>query len=122
LMKPKLKQLPEVGEHLAMLFDDDLPMEEAGQIKVKGQAEAARNLRLLLAQLSESPDWTGETIQASINATATEAKVKPGALMFPLRLLLTGATHGVDLLPALVLLGKSRVLARLTHRLNQLFP
>ena len=121
-MKPKLKQLPEVGEHLAMLFDDDLPMEEAGQLKVKGQAEAARNLRLLLTHLDDAAAWTGESIQASITATATEAGVKPGALMFPLRLLLTGATHGVDLLPALVLLGRSRVLARLTHRLNQLFP
>ena len=122
LMKPKLKQLPEVGEHLAMLFDDDLPMEEAGQAKVKGQAEAARNLRLLLTQFADTAGWTEESIQAAITATASEAGVKPGALMFPLRLLLTGATHGVDLLPALVLLGNSRVLARLTHRLNQLFP
>ena len=122
LMKPKLKQLPEVGEHLAMIFDDDLPMEEAGQTKVKGQAEAVSHLRSLLAKLDGSEEWTAETIQSAISGAASEAKVKPGALMFTLRLLLTGATHGVDLLPALVLLGKSRVLPRLTHRLNQLFP
>ena len=42
--------------------------------------------------------------------------IKPGALMFPLRVLTTGQTHGVDLLPALEWLGRSEALPRLRAR------
>ena len=122
LCKPKLKQFPELAEHLRMIFDDNAPLEEAGQTKVAAQANAQANLAALTAHLQGITDWSGETIQAAIQAAAAELKVKPGALMFPLRLLVTGAGHGVDLLPALVMLGQGTVLRRMASRLQIIFP
>lgn len=122
LIKPKLKQFPELDDHLRMLFDAALPMDEVGCAKVVAQANAEKHLRRLLTQLASVASWDGETIQSAIAATAAESGVKTGALMFPLRLLVTGATHGVDLLPALVLLGRERILARIQQRLTLLFP
>ena len=122
LTKPKLKHFPELAEHLTMLFSGTAPLEEAGQAKVAAQPNGLVNLTILSQHLDTVSDWTGDNIQAAIVAAAAEAKVKPGALMFPLRLLVTGATHGVDLLPALVLLGKSAILSRVTTRLKLIFP
>lgn len=122
LCKPKLKQFPELAEHLTMIFDDNAPLEEAGQTKVAAQANAQTNLVVLSTHLQGITDWTGENIQGAIQAAAAELKVKPGALMFPLRLLVTGAGHGVDLLPALVLLGQGTVLRRVASRLKIIFP
>jgi glutamyl-tRNA synthetase len=47
---------------------------------------------------------------------ASDLGVKPGALLFPLRAAITGQGHGVDLLPALELLGKEQTVARLRAR------
>ncbi len=122
LCKPKLKQLPELAEHLTMIFDDEAPLEETGRTKVAAQPNGQGNLAILTSHLKAVTDWTADHIQAAIQAAAGEAKVKPGAMMFPLRLLLTGAGHGVDLLPALVLVGQDAVLRRIDQRLRLIFP
>jgi glutamyl-tRNA synthetase len=122
LCKPKLKQFPELAEHLEMIFNDAAPLDETGRVKVAAQANAQGNIALLTSHLHCVTEWTGEAIQAAIQAAATEAKVKPGALMFPLRLLVTGTGHGVDLLPALVLLGSATVLRRVAQRTALIFP
>lgn len=122
LCKPKLKALPELAEHLRMIFDAQAPLESAGQAKVAAQANAQANLAVLTRHFQQDSTWTGESIQAALTAAAAELSVKPGALMFPLRLLVTGAGHGVDLLPALVLLGPAEVQARMAQRLQLIFP
>lgn len=116
LIKPKLKHIPELTEHLTMLFDPSAPMDPASAPKLTVQANGRRNLDMLVKQLAATDPWTGDSIQQAIIAAASEAGVKPGALMFPLRLLVTGAPHGVDLLPALALLGKDSVIDRVTTR------
>lgn len=122
LMKPKIKQIPEVAEHLGMLFNDDFVMETEASEKVKAQPNAKTNLEILSTHLSGVADWSDQPIQDSIAAAAKEAQVKkPGVLMFPLRLMVTGAAHGVDLLPALVLIGKETVISRIQNRSSLLF-
>lgn len=116
LIQPKVKGVPEIAEHLPMLLDGDAPVAEEAKAKVTAQPDAPARLRTLLAHLDSVTDWTGPAIQAAIAAAAAELKVKPGALMFPLRVLATGQAHGVDLLPALEWLGKSETLARARKR------
>lgn len=116
LIKPKLKHIPELREHLTMLFDPSAPMDPASTAKLAAQVNARENLAKLLKHLSSTDPWTQDSIQQAIAATAAEAGIKPGALMFPLRLLVTGAPHGVDLLPALALLGQDAILTRVTTR------
>lgn len=120
LMKPKIKNVPEVCEHLSMLFDDDFPMEEAGRVKVASQPTALANLHALQAALASLSEWTTDALHNAIQATATQLGTKPGALMFPLRFTVTGSSHGVGLQPALILLGKETVLRRMANRLAQI--
>lgn len=119
LIQPKVKSIPEIAEHLFMLFDGDLPVAEDARAKLAAQPDIAKRLEVLKTHLEaiETASWTADTIQAAVAAAAKELSLKPGALMFPLRALATGQAHGVDLLPALEWLGKAETLRRAGDRI-----
>ena len=116
LIKPKIKGIPEVMEHLPMLFDAKEPIADEARAKITAQPDIANRLAVLLTHLESCADWTGPGIQAAVASAAAALGVKPGALMFPLRVLATGHAHGVDLLPCLEWLGKEETLGRARAR------
>ncbi|MDB6071400.1 MAG: glutamyl-tRNA synthetase [Verrucomicrobiales bacterium] len=121
LIKPKIKSFRELAEHLPMLFLDDAPVSEEARGKLATQAGLKDRLTVLLRHLDGvegGTAWTAAALQAAVAAAAAELGVKPGALMFPLRVLATGQAHGVDLLPALEWLGKTASMRRLQARLD----
>ncbi|MES2709569.1 MAG: glutamate--tRNA ligase family protein [Verrucomicrobiota bacterium] len=124
LIQPKIKSIPEIAEHLHMLFDGSSPVAEDASVKLAAQPEIAKRLETLKTHLEgiETTDWTAAGIQAAVAAAAKELAIKPGALMFPLRVLATGQAHGVDLLPALEWLGKPETLRRAAARIPQCLP
>lgn len=116
LIQPKIKSIPGLAEHLPMLFDGTAPIAEDARTKLASQPDLANRLTVLLTHLDNTPSWTAEDLQASVAAAAAALGIKPGALMFPLRVLTTGQAHGVDLLPALEWLGRTDSLPRLKAR------
>jgi glutamyl-tRNA synthetase len=116
LIQPKIKALGELAEHLPMLFDGTAPIVEDARAKLAAQPDLPHRLQTLRTHLETVADWTGPHLQTAIAAAATALAIKPGALMFPLRVLLTGQSHGVDLLPALEWLGRKESLARIQTR------
>jgi len=112
LIQPKIKGIPELAEHLPMLFDGAAPMAEEAMAKLAAQPDLSNRLKVLLTHLDAVTEWTAPGLQTAIAAAAAALSIKPGALMFPLRVLLTGQTHGVDLLPALEWLGKEESMHR----------
>ena len=116
LIQPKIKSIPELAQHLPMLFDGNVAMAEDARTKLAAQPDPANRLSVLLTHLENAPSWTAADLQASVAAAAAALGLKPGALMLPLRVLTTGQTHGVDLLPALEWLGRAEVLSRLRAR------
>jgi glutamyl-tRNA synthetase len=122
VMRPKIKHVPETAAHLTMLFDDAAALDDAGRAKVSAQPNAKAVLEAIHASLAGVGDWTQESIQTALQNTATALGVKLGALMFPLRLAVTGASTGVDLQPALELLGQATVTNRIAQRLPLICP
>ena len=122
LIRPKIKAIPELADHLPMLFDPAAPLAEDARAKLAAHPDLAHRLQTLLKHLEEVKTWTGPDIQAAVAAAAADLAVKPGALMFPLRVLTTGQAHGVDLLPALEWLGKTETLQRSKARAHFLLP
>lgn len=116
LIKPKIKVMPEILEHLSMGLNGAAPIAEDVRAKVSAQADAAAKLASLTGHFDALIHWNREHIQDGVNLAAAELKVKPGALMFPLRVAITGQGHGVDLLPLLEILGKAETIARLRTR------
>jgi glutamyl-tRNA synthetase len=121
LVRPKVKHLPELADHFAMLFHDAAPLDAEAQAKVAAKAETQALLARLITDLTAASDWSADGIKAAVETSAKAQGVKPGALLFPLRVLATGQSHGADLMPALALIGKESVLGRLTARLSLIF-
>lgn len=66
------------------------------------------------AGATEAPVFTVEGIKAAIKAVQTETGVKGKGLFMPIRVALTGQMHGPDLNATVWLLGRDRVLQRLS--------
>jgi len=117
LLQPKVKSLPELDAHLAMLLDDDAPLEAEARAKVLAKPGTLDQLDTVAAGLAAyGGPWKADAIKQSVQETADSLGVKIGALLFPLRIALTGASHGADLMPALEMLGRDTAVARVQRR------
>ena len=56
---------------------------------------------------------SADAAKSALTETATAAGAKPGQLMFPLRVALSGRAHGPDLGDIFAILGKEKCVARL---------
>jgi glutamyl-tRNA synthetase len=71
-------------------------------------------LEKLAGSFSSLGDWSADAAKAALNEVAKAAGAKPGQLMFPLRVALSGRAHGPDLGDMLNLLGRERCAARVS--------
>jgi glutamyl-tRNA synthetase len=81
-------------------------------------AGAARVLEAALHRLTAVNDWTEIQLKAALAATSGHAQAKGRALYEPLRIALTGESHGPPFVALLRVQGRDRVLARLTQALE----
>jgi glutamyl-tRNA synthetase len=72
----------------------------------------ARVTALLTAYKSVT-NFTAEALQETLKATAKTLGVKPGLLVHPLRLAITGSTIGPSLYHLLEIVGREKTLRRL---------
>ncbi|MFD0893423.1 glutamate--tRNA ligase [Luteolibacter ambystomatis] len=114
-VKDKVRLLQEVPEAIGFLLQDDFAYETEALEKVKGNAQAPALLAALAAAFSATTDWSAETAKHAIGETAKAAGAKPGQLMFPVRVALSGKSGGPDLGDILGLLGRERSAARVTR-------
>lgn len=117
LVKDKVRLLGEVPEAVEFLLKDDFADEPEALAKVAGNPAAKGVLENLAVALRGLPALSdAEAAKNALKDTAAAAGVKPGALMFPLRVALSGRAHGPDLGEMMVLLGN----ARCAERINRL--
>lgn len=117
LVKDKVRLLGEVPEAVEFLLKDDFADEPEALAKVAGNPAAKGVLENLAAALPVLPALSdAEAAKNALKEIATATGVKPGALMFPLRVALSGRAHGPDLGDMMVLLGN----ARCAERINRL--
>ena len=86
--------------------------------RVKGNESAGSLLNNLAENLKNLEDWS--FAKETISLTAKAAGSKPGQLMFPLRIALSGKSGGPDLEAILTILGKKECLRRLQRFINLL--
>jgi len=91
---------------------DDFSYDDEAVTKVRGNAAAGALLSGLAGAFELVSDWSADAAKAALSETATAAGAKPGQLMFPLRVALSGRGHGPDLGDVLNLLGKDRCVKR----------
>jgi glutamyl-tRNA synthetase len=107
-VKEKVRLLSEVPAAVDFLLVDEFGYDDEAVAKVRGNA-AAKDLLASLAESFEGiSEWSADQAKAALNEVAKAAGAKPGQLMFPLRVALSGRAHGPDLGDMLDLLGKDR--------------
>ena len=111
-VKDKVRLLGEVPAAVDFLLQDDFPYDEDSVTKVRGNAAAPGLLESLAASFATLGTWSADAAKDALQATAKAAGAKPGQLMFPLRVALSGRAHGPDLGDLLALLGQDRSTAR----------
>ncbi|MEO0017321.1 MAG: hypothetical protein RLZZ522_604 [Verrucomicrobiota bacterium] len=122
LVKDKVRLLEEVPAAVDFLLQDEFGYDDEAVAKVRGNAAAASLLADLAAAFEALPEWSGEAAKTALHEVAKAAGTKPGQLMFPLRVALSGRAHGPDLWAILELLGNARSSTRLQTFLSMLAP
>jgi glutamyl-tRNA synthetase len=112
VVKDKVRLLEEIPAAADFLLQDEFAMDQDALAKVRGTAAAKGLLEGLADALEAAGEWSAEQVKQVIAAVAATAGVKPGQLMFPLRVALSGRPHGPDLGAVMEVLGRERGIAR----------
>lgn len=114
-VKDKVRLFSDVPPAVDFLLKDEFDFDPDSVAKVRANTAASALLTSLATALATLSDWSADAAKAALNETAIAAGAKPGQLMFPLRVALSGRAHGPDLGDILNLLGKDRCVARITQ-------
>ncbi len=113
LVREKVRLLSEVPAAIGFLLADNFDFDPEAVEKVKGNAAAKDLLAALADDFAALPEWSADAAKHQIGETAKAAGAKPGQLMFPVRVALSGKSGGPDLGDILGLLGREKCVARL---------
>ncbi len=111
-VKDKVRLLSDVPAAVDFLLKDDFSYDEDAVTKVRGNAAAGGLLRDLAAAFESISEWSADAAKETLSETAVASGAKPGQLMFPLRVALSGRGHGPDLGAVLNLLGRDSCVKR----------
>ncbi len=113
LYQDRVSTLEELADALLPFYRD---VEPPGEVLAQHLTENARTaLRDLRSRLEALPQWSAESILEAIQATVKACGVKMPQVGIPLRVVLLGVAASPSIDQVLALLGKDRVLARLTR-------
>lgn len=113
-VQEKVSLLSEIPEAIAFYSDPDYPIDPEQLTKVGKNEQAAPLLAALATAFEGLSDWS--EAKETVGATAKANGAKPGQLMFPLRIALSGKGGGPDLGAILAILGQTESIRRI-HRL-----
>ncbi|MDZ5474287.1 glutamate--tRNA ligase [Bacillus sp. 31A1R] len=96
-----------------LFYRDEVVVEEEGKEVLAGE-QVRDVLSAFLAEIEKMEKLTGEEVKASLKVVQKETGQKGKNLFMPIRVATTGQTHGPDLPKAIALLGKEKVIQRVT--------
>ncbi|MFB4321447.1 glutamate--tRNA ligase [Priestia sp. BR_2] len=100
-----------------VFFRTHLELDAEG-IEVMGGEQVPAVLSAFLAKIEQSDEFYAQKIAAMIKEVQKETGFKGKQLFMPIRVALTGQTHGRDLNQTIWLLGRDRVLDRLRSQIK----
>jgi glutamyl-tRNA synthetase len=118
LLKIRAKRLDEYAVLGRFFFTDDLDFDEAAVRKHLGSDEIAQHLTAASVAFSTLPSFDTVSIENAVRSLADARGVKAGALIHALRVALTGKTVSPGLFEVAALLGRERVVRRITAAID----
>ncbi|UQZ33744.1 glutamate--tRNA ligase [Paenibacillus sp. PK3_47] len=117
LYQEQMTSASDIVELSAMFFRSHVELEtEAAQILAESQVPEV--LSAFLAKVEAAEEFTAANMAVLIKEVQKETGHKGKALFMPIRVALTGQTHGRDLNITIALLGRNRVIERLKSQIK----
>jgi glutamyl-tRNA synthetase len=114
LLKPRARSLRDFAGLFRAYFSDDFEYDPAAVTKFLADASLPALLQELGARYAAAADFTEASAEEILRAFAAEKGVKAGALINGSRVALTGQAVAPSLFAVMSLLGKNRVVQRLS--------
>ena len=117
LYQEQMTSASDIVELSEMFFRSHLELDSEGaQILAEGQVSEV--LSAFLAKVEAAEEFTASNMAVLIKEVQKETGHKGKALFMPIRVALTGQTHGRDLNVTIALLGRNRVIERLKSQIK----
>ncbi|MGZ5424758.1 MAG: glutamate--tRNA ligase [Candidatus Aminicenantales bacterium] len=117
LYKVRAKTLSEFPAMIDCFFRDDFADDEEGRKHLENP-ESREYLRILADRLAGITDFSHATIEVVFREFAEERGIKPGPIIHPARMAVSGKTKGAGLFEMMEVLGRERVVARMRRAIN----
>ncbi|BFU46261.1 glutamate--tRNA ligase [Krasilnikovia sp. MM14-A1004] len=113
LAQTRIAVLGEIVEYVDFLFLDEPPADDASWAKAMKEG-ASDILGAAAEEFAALDTWTAEPLKAALERVGEQRGLKLGKTQAPIRVAVTGRTVGLPLFESLEVLGRERVLARLS--------
>lgn len=113
LYKARIKTLSEFVQMTDHFFIDNYSTEEKAAQKYLASPESKNVLNEFSTRLEKLGGFSHSAIEETCRSMAEELKLKPGAIIHPTRVAISGKTTGAGLFEMMEVLGKSKVLERM---------
>ncbi|WP_436970150.1 glutamate--tRNA ligase [Macrococcus epidermidis] len=113
LYQQQMSYAGEIVELSELFFKDELALDEEASEVVNGE-QVPELVKSLTAQLEALDTFDAASIKAAIKAVQKETGIKGKNLFMPIRVMVSGQTHGPELPNTMELLGKDKVIERLS--------
>lgn len=117
-VRDRVKTLEEVAEAASYFFTDITSYDEKGVRKHFTKPGVTTLLEEARAALAVLPDFNAQTTEEAYRIIAEQKGISTGQLFHPTRLAVSGRTMGPGLFEILELLGRDKVLERLSNAIN----
>lgn len=107
----------EIVEMSDLFFRDEVNCDEEAKEVLAGE-QVPEVLRAFLAEIEQLEEFKADAIKAAVKAVQKATGQKGQKLFMPVRAAATGQTHGPDLMLAMELIGKEKVMERVTKLLG----
>jgi glutamyl-tRNA synthetase len=114
LLRPRAKRLTDFVDQATPIVVDDVQYAPEAIEKHLGTAGLDAHIDALVAALASLDVFDDASTEAAVRGTATSLGIKAGALIHATRVAITGRTSSPGLFELMTLLGRQRVIARLT--------
>ncbi|WJP97710.1 glutamate--tRNA ligase [Macrococcus bovicus] len=112
LYQQQMSYAGEIVELSELFFKDELQLNDEATEVVNGE-QVPELMRALKEKLNELETFDAAAIKAAIKAVQKETGIKGKNLFMPIRVVVSGQTHGPELPNTMELLGKEKVLERI---------
>ncbi|MFQ5681169.1 MAG: glutamate--tRNA ligase [Candidatus Omnitrophota bacterium] len=114
LFQGRVSRLADFADWAGFVFRDDIEFEAAAKQRFL-EKDLGREFELLAARFEGLSEWTAPVIEEAFRGLVAELGLKAGDLVHPVRIALSGRTVGPGLFETIALLGKDKVIARLSR-------